>query len=211
MGIPSISIIGMRMISRILLDMGGKGQAVRKEYLSYILMLDMKTEWAFSASFSRPPGHTVMDDGNAPKATKRQKVGVEVDESTATMYQFLGNTVTKIADAITSSTSASMPAAVAPSVRPAELSQRSRQVRNMEDMQKNLELMSSLEERQAKLESLPDDAPMKKMRLYVNEKAMVRVSRIMMDITKRDRSYSSVEENGESSDDMDDGEGSNVE
>ena len=69
-------------------------------------------------------------------------------------------------------------------------------------MQKNLDLMTSLEERQAKLESLPDDAPMKAMRLYVNSKAIVRVSRFMMDITRRDRSDSSVEGSGESSEDL---------
>ena len=48
--------------------------------------------------------------------------------------------------------------------------------------------IDALEARQLVLQNLPDDAPMKGMRLYANQKALTQAYRIMMEIARRDDS-----------------------
>ena len=59
---------------------------------------------------------------------------------------------------------------------------------NMDDMKQAMDNVTALEARHTALLNLPDDAPMKGMRLYINEKALKQAYRLMNEIARRDDS-----------------------
>ena len=70
---------------------GGSGRAVRKEWMSYILLLDMKTEYAFSSSFEAPPEDAVVEDGMGEPTAKRQRQSeTSVEEAGMEMFKKMG-------------------------------------------------------------------------------------------------------------------------
>ena len=159
---------------------GGLGRAVRKEWLSYLLLLDMKTDFAFSASFESPPTEAVMEDGdvaNQPRLKKLRTGSLEDSTDELAMIARVTASVEKLADVIVKSHSS--PSPKSPQVEGTNQQDTNHMRSKLNDMMIAGENVDKLEARRQMLEDLPDDAPMRKERLEMNQMALLQAYKIM--------------------------------
>ena len=168
---------------------GGSGRAIRKEWMAYILLLDMKTEYSFSSSFDPPPENAIVEDGAQPPPTKRQRVPEHhsaVEEAGLKMCDTVSTSFGRVADALINLNSPQPPVQQLQPATDARSMRRQELRENMGDMDQANSLVLKLQQRQNELMNLPDDSPMKGVLLYANDKALRQACRALVEISRRD-------------------------
>ena len=163
---------------------GGQNSAVRKVWFTYLLILDIQTQYGFSASFSPPPPETVLEDGvdqNKTHSRTKQKGGER--DGIEMLCETVGGSVKELAKA--------MVAANAPAASAAPTAEEKRR-KELEDLDAAISLNTKLEKQRSILNRLPDDDKLKKMKLYVNEKAIKKAARLTLEVAKIPSDTSSV-------------------
>ena len=177
---------------------GGKGCAVRKVWLTYLLILDIKTSYGFSASFNPPPADTILEDGGTSTSETSNNKTIAGGEGD---IKLLCSTV----DGSMKYVAKAMVAASTPPPEPKLTTREKRRLarrQELEDLDSATSLQNKLEKQRMNLLALPDEDPDKHRKLYVNRKALRKAANIAEEITNEaEESSSSESGESESSDD----------
>ena len=186
---------------------GGRGTRVKKDYLAYILMQDIECSYAFSSRFAPAPRDTVLEDtdqlnedlddedvvlGSPKKKKARRTVG---DSALENMGMSICGTIERVNDRLADTMQKIIVADTSTRVdEERQVSAESIDTQRMRQLNESMKLCEELEAREARLKSLPDDDPMKQMRLQVTKKASKEALKIMARLSKgRDENTNSIE------------------
>ena len=135
---------------------GGRGNAIRKIWLTYLLLLDIKTQYALSSSFNPPPKDAVLEDGEEGSGTTTttvasRKSGGDEEGDMKLLCKTVDGSVKELAKAMIS-VNAIEPA---PAMT---LEKKQRKLRNqdLEDLDNATSLQTKLEKQRKLLLNLPD-------------------------------------------------------
>ena len=158
---------------------GGKGNAIRKIWLTYLLLLDIQSQYAFSASFNPPPAETVMEDGTPASNTQgggRNSVSKNNKSSDGGIEMLCGTvngSVKELAQAVISANQQQ---------QPVELTREERRRMELQDLDAAITLNNRLEKQRTMYNSLPDNDKMKKLKLRTNKRAIKKAAMLTREI-----------------------------
>ena len=179
---------------------GGKGTRIKKDYLAYILMVDIDCKYAFSSKFAPAPTDSVLEDGDVqsvidvnadddevsmPASKRARKSGNATQEIDGLKEVFntinrinnkINDTIEKVNNDNNNHTN---------SFSTSEDSELSTITQKMKRMNEALKLCTDLEERIIKLRTLPDDDETKAHKLRVTKDALDEAVTMMEKLSKR--------------------------